>query len=631
MLQNGNWPYHEIVILENTNYIIGGADGLTAHLHVQGDDAEAFIVGYLGTTCDGGSVSVTCCTGTHPCSTNILIFYVSNDGYDWSPIISPPYIYVTWASLAEYYVASFSQSFSYVAVCTWSPSTEDSSCLSVDSITVTTGGSWDPPYPPEMQIRVGNQGEGGSVDPEGWINLLYYPYDNVNITATPDPNYELDYWIINGDFENPINGENNPLTVPACPSLVEAYFRNATRTLTVLPRQDGFTTPPEGEYEYYTGTPVAVSAYSDNSYVLDYWLLNGYRAFAGSTIHLNMNTNYTLQPVFREATEHYSLTLICGGNGSTSPSPGITTDILEGSLYNATATPNPGYWVYWRLDGNFYSYEQTVTVPVLRNHTLQACFVSSQLDQDFGNTELLDSMYNVEIIRGEIFNCTTSGWAQSITVPINCYSTNGYEYIRYAIYSLDSGELLAQTEIGMVPSQIYESEPIWVTLNFSWPQPILQAQTPYLLCVFNTKLGTEPNDGIFIFCRGGPEEPVGFNIVRSWSEYEGEFPQSCLEGYWYGMSYYEWSLDYTNYNIYCTVRPFVPAMQYCLTVSSDGCGSTAPQSGLHFFDENTVVFLNATADVGYAFDHWLIDDNTVEFNPVFFAMKQNHTAVAYFC
>jgi hypothetical protein len=57
------WTYHQIAIVENDDYIIGESNGLVTHMHASGDDAEAFIVGHLSSTCNGGAVSVTCSLG----------------------------------------------------------------------------------------------------------------------------------------------------------------------------------------------------------------------------------------------------------------------------------------------------------------------------------------------------------------------------------------------------------------------------------------------------------------------------------------------------------------------------------------------------------------------------------------
>jgi len=192
------WVYHEISIVEHDNYIIGDSDGLTTHMHVSGDDAEAFIVGHLSSTCEGGTVSVTCCLGPHqPCSTNILIFYTSIDGNTWNSY-NPPYLFVTWSSLAEYYVAYFPETFNYIGVCTWSPSTEYNSCLSVDSVTVTTSGG------PSSTVLTIATTQGGTTDPSP--GGYYYYGETAEVIAIPYENYVFDHWDI--DFGNYISTDN---------------------------------------------------------------------------------------------------------------------------------------------------------------------------------------------------------------------------------------------------------------------------------------------------------------------------------------------------------------------------------------------------------------------------------------
>jgi hypothetical protein len=70
---------------------------------------------------------------------------------------------------------------------------------------------------------------------------------------------------------------------------------------------------------------------------------------------------------------------------------------------------------------------------------------------------------------------------------------------------------------------------------------------------------------------------------------------------------------------------------YTLTVSATTGGTTDPAPGEHAYVEGTVVPVTATADAGYQFDHWELDDvNVGSANPYSVTIDKNHTLTAVF-
>jgi len=74
-----------------------------------------------------------------------------------------------------------------------------------------------------------------------------------------------------------------------------------------------------------------------------------------------------------------------------------------------------------------------------------------------------------------------------------------------------------------------------------------------------------------------------------------------------------------------------PTFQYELSLTISGSGSTNPSAGSHTYDEGTNVQITATAESGWDFDYWKLDDiNVGSQNPYSVSMKTYHTLVAVF-
>jgi hypothetical protein len=78
------------------------------------------------------------------------------------------------------------------------------------------------------------------------------------------------------------------------------------------------------------------------------------------------------------------------------------------------------------------------------------------------------------------------------------------------------------------------------------------------------------------------------------------------------------------------LKPVFAAIQYNLTISVDGSGSTNPASGTHTFINGTRVFLNATASKGWKFNFWTLDDKPYAENPMSLIMTRNYEISATF-
>ena len=75
----------------------------------------------------------------------------------------------------------------------------------------------------------------------------------------------------------------------------------------------------------------------------------------------------------------------------------------------------------------------------------------------------------------------------------------------------------------------------------------------------------------------------------------------------------------------------VPPMQYQLTISVTGSGTTSPAAGTNMYDEGTVVPVTAYPADGWSLDYWLLDSvNVGNTNPYSVTMSAEHTIEAVF-
>ncbi len=72
-------------------------------------------------------------------------------------------------------------------------------------------------------------------------------------------------------------------------------------------------------------------------------------------------------------------------------------------------------------------------------------------------------------------------------------------------------------------------------------------------------------------------------------------------------------------------------VQYTLTISVDGLGTTDPAPGTHDYDQGTAVPVAAFPNSGYMLDHWTLDDVEIgSANPYTLTVNADHTLVAVF-
>jgi len=84
--------------------------------------------------------------------------------------------------------------------------------------------------------------------------------------------------------------------------------------------------------------------------------------------------------------------------------------------------------------------------------------------------------------------------------------------------------------------------------------------------------------------------------------------------------------DHTLHAVFVEVT-----VEYTLTITVAGSGTTDPAPGDHVYEEDTVVPVTATAAAGWNFDHWELDTVDVgSANPIDVTMDADHSLVAVF-
>ena len=90
------------------------------------------------------------------------------------------------------------------------------------------------------------------------------------------------------------------------------------------------------------------------------------------------------------------------------------------------------------------------------------------------------------------------------------------------------------------------------------------------------------------------------------------------------------AIPHNAINGYFSNTPVVPT-KFQLTISVSGSGVTNPVAGKYLYDKGTQVPVTATANSGFSFDHWMLDNvNSGSASPFTVTMNANHTLEAFF-
>lgn len=176
-----------------------------------------------------------------------------------------------------------------------------------------------------------------------------------------------------------------------------------------------------------------------------------------------------------------------------------------------------------------------------------------------GNTASIENN-----IRGSVFQVTTDGQAQSISVYLTC--TN--RIIKAAIYS-DDHTLIATTE-----EKTVTASNAWVTFNFANPKPRLSTNTNYVLVAWSDSGSGNVN---MYYTSGSSNQ--GHRLSRTY----GSWPSSA-----------SFNHEDRRYSIYCT---YAPANQYTCEIEFSGWSDTNNWNNLFWVIDSSAT----TTDVNAVF------------------------------
>ncbi|HUS89906.1 MAG TPA: hypothetical protein VMW91_11210, partial [Desulfosporosinus sp.] len=147
----------------------------------------------------------------------------------------------------------------------------------------------------EFDLTIAVTGSGSTSPAAGVHN--YTVGTDVDVTATPDAGWVLDYWLLDS-----VNvGSANPYTVTmdANHSLTVVFAEILEEfDLTIAVTGSGSTSPAAGVHNYAVGTDVDVTATPDAGWAFDHWGLDKSNAGSANPYTVTMNDDHSLTAVF---------------------------------------------------------------------------------------------------------------------------------------------------------------------------------------------------------------------------------------------------------------------------------------------------------------------------------------------
>jgi outer membrane protein assembly factor BamB len=198
------------------------------------------------------------------------------------------------------------------------------------------------------------------------------PYIFTNLTNTHS--FTVPETDSNGHlFKQWNTGEINTTITVSTHGAYIAYYQ-ARYNLAITTTEGGTTDPGPGNYSYWDGTVVSVTAMPPYlGYVFDHWELDQTNVGTSNPISVTMNANHTLGAVFSWV-GICNLTITTTTGGTTNPAPG-TYSYTNGTIASITADAAPGYFFsYWLLDGSNKGSINPILVAMHSNHVLAAAF-----------------------------------------------------------------------------------------------------------------------------------------------------------------------------------------------------------------------------------------------------------------
>jgi hypothetical protein len=366
-----------------------------------------------------------------------------------------------------------------------------------------------------------------------------------------------------------------------------------TYCLTMMATAGGTTNPSPGTYTYTEGTSVPVTANPNANYQFVHWELDGVYNGTASSTTVFMNANHTMKAVFAQIM--YTLTVSAGTGGTTNPAPG-TYSYASGSSVNVTALPSVDYlFDHWVLDGSPYGSANPASVLMNGNHTLQAVFA------------IINYTLTITTTAGGTTNPAPGAYVYSSgsSVPVTASPNANYKFIRW---QLDGSNVT--------------TDPITVLMNSSHTLNAVFSLLTYRLTVVGSAGGsTNPAPGVWVYTNGTSAAVTAtadtYYLLDHW----------LLDGNSVGSANPYTVLMMDDH----TLQPVFAQVNFTLTISATTGGTTNPAPGSYSYPGGTSLFVTATNNSGYKFDHWVFDSvPSGSANPISILMNNSRTLQAVF-
>jgi len=131
----------------------------------------------------------------------------------------------------------------------------------------------------------------GSTNPSGVVS--YKDGSTATVTAIADSGYAFKYWKLDG-----VQYTSNPIDVSmGADHTLQGYFTQDYRLRIWIDNGNGTTDPSPGEYWYYEGTDVTLTATAQDGYHFSFWDIDGHVYYSRIEI-ITMNKNHDVYVVF---------------------------------------------------------------------------------------------------------------------------------------------------------------------------------------------------------------------------------------------------------------------------------------------------------------------------------------------
>ena len=281
----------------------------------------------------------------------------------------------------------------------------------------------------------------------------------------------------------------------------------------------------------------------------------------------------------RDAEVGFYLTILSAVGGDTSPAPG-TYEHPAGVVVQVTPLPDVSHvFSCWIMDGSQVG-DNPLLVTMNANHTVQPIFAEVQT-------------YFLEME-------STVGGSVDPSVGIHEYKAGTVVTIKA------TADLNYKFKWWIVDGVCYTTNPNWVTMAYNRTVEAVFEESPTYLNL--TVVDSE----------GGTTDEVSGSYLAYTNITITAFPS---EGYRFDYWIVNYKEERTGNPLTITmdkdyvIQPVFSRIPVTLTVDSSEGGSTEPEAGTYNYYYGSKVVLEATANEGYLFSHWVINGEVVTDNP----------------